>query len=76
MNPRANIIVFGLWDGLAGGRSKHKKHSHGKTMGYLFNDLVNYLKNSDIGTDVDIKFVDLMVDNMDDYYRTVKMIYD
>lgn len=63
MNPRANIMVYGLWDGVCGGRYGHR---HKCSMGRQFNELIALVRESDIAMDVDINFVDLMVDNPED----------
>lgn len=73
MNPRANIKIYGLWDGIAGG-------AYGKnlarTMGAQFNELVDFIKESDIAMDVDINFIDLLVDHPGEAYSFVRGLYN
>jgi hypothetical protein len=71
MNPRAGIMVYGLWNGICRGR-----HGKGRAMGALFNELLEYIKQSDIWADVDVYFVDLMVNTPGEEYRMIKNLMD
>lgn len=71
MNPRANIMVYGLWNGICKG-----PYGYGRAMGALFNELLEYIKQSDIWADVDVYFVDLMVNSPGDEYRIIKGLMD
>lgn len=73
MNPRAKIVIYGLWDGVTGGAYGR---SLARTMGSQFNELVEFLKESDIAMDVDINFVDLLVDNAGEAYNFVRGLYN
>jgi disulfide oxidoreductase YuzD len=64
MYPRANIIVFGLWDGFCGACDNHSRRMNKmETMGTQFNRLANFIRQSDVAQDADVVFVDLLVDD-------------
>lgn len=77
MYPRADIIIFGLWDGIMNRRGLRGEYGgRPVTMGNGFNELVNFIRQSDIASDVDIRFVDLMVDEHENYRYAIKRILD
>lgn len=73
MNPRANITIYGLWNGITGG---YNNYSYARAMGTQFNELVELIRESDIAHDVDIFFVDLMVDLAPEAYEMVRGLYN
>lgn len=77
MYPRANIIIFGLWDGYPGGIDGcSRKDGPIETMGAQFNRLVRFIRQSDVAQDADISFIDLMVDNPGSYRKIIDDMLD
>lgn len=77
MYPRADIIIFGLWDGVSGSTENYEKGKESvrsAAAGVQFNELVRFLSQSDVAQDVDIKFVDLMVDDPGSYAYMVRKL--
>ena len=63
MYPKANVMIFGLWDGFSGYDNNSRKRGKMESMGAQFNRLIDFIRRSDVAQDVDITFVDLMVDD-------------
>lgn len=72
MPARVVIEVFGLWDtapavGCACGDDCGPECGTGPTMGEQYQELVAYFQKSDLQNQVDLKFVDILQDDLTNY---------
>lgn len=68
MEEKIKVIVFGIKDQSTGGDCNCSGGCGPvKTMGEAYEEFVNYLYNTKLRNHIDIEFIDILMDNMDEH---------